>query len=802
MVVVGHYITHMKRSLTTLIHKVRDFLNESTEAHVPDYVPYACYHDHNTILTKGGDLVQTIVIKDFDSKVDSAQYAHLSQSVNQALSEHIDRNTMSVYIQNLRTTENIDTFNGYYLNKFSNNMHQYFRKKNYWHDKFVNTLYISIVLHNNITTSASNKILQDKIDNNSLALNKVVTKILEHLEPYHPQLLSIIENTEGVFSQNLEFFHKIIFLEHKEMPLPLADLSQYIYTKHVIFGHNMIEIGNAQGKKFSSVLTIKGLRSLPSHLLDKILQLPIEFTYTQIFTFNKDKADIEKLQHQYYLAELSKNRELQSLLKELSKGDPIENNYGKHQVSIAIYAPTPDQLDQKVMRIVSEINKIGIIAVREDINLVSCFWAQLPGNHSFINRSHMTHISSLGTMSQLHSFWTGHFYNPWGNAVTLLRNINGNPFFFNFHSNKGQGNTAILGGYNNKINLFSNFLISESLKYKGKVFSCSLTKINNLFYDAICGQNITIQNEASGYNLFALENTQENINFLNYLFSVMINVKKLKNNDKTSHMIDGITTLISQMIHECYKQEQCNLLTFYQLIQDTKIDNEHIKTFVLEALYPWLWGEFTGIFDGTNTLDLASDHTYNIILEQILDLPQFVTGSFICYYLHSITQIMSQNPNLPIIVHVENIHYFIHNYHITPYLAQWMKTITQSQTAILLFQCHTLNPVSLKFIQTYADTVILCKNKQRTEHYNTLFNLSEYEIQKINSAEYVNDICIIRQDEKNTMIEINITEQSMVDILEGQPQALSRMIQSILQTGKQHPNSWLPAFYKSYENSH
>ncbi len=41
------------------------------------------------------------------------------------------------------------------------------------------------------------------------------------------------------------------------------------------------------------------------------------------------------------------------------------------------------ELDTAVSDGVAELTNVGILAVREDLNLEPCFWAQLPGNFRF-----------------------------------------------------------------------------------------------------------------------------------------------------------------------------------------------------------------------------------------------------------------------------------------------------------------------------------------------------------------------------------------------------------------------------------
>ena len=60
--------------------------------------------------------------------------------------------------------------------------------------------------------------------------------------------------------------------------------------------------------------------------------------------------------------------------------------YGEHHLSILIRTEDFEALDQAVAEVRSSLTSIGLVAVREDINLEPAYWAQFPGNFPYIIR--------------------------------------------------------------------------------------------------------------------------------------------------------------------------------------------------------------------------------------------------------------------------------------------------------------------------------------------------------------------------------------------------------------------------------
>src|SRR5262249_7556118 len=149
------------------------------------------------------------------------------------------------------------------------------------------------------------------------------------------------------------------------------------------------------------------------------------------------------------------------------------------------------------------------------LNLEPCFWAQLPGNFSYIAREAMISTANFAGFASLHNYPSGLSKgNHWGAAVTVLETISGTPYFFNFHK-QDVGHTTIIGPTGTGKSVLLNFLLAQSLKFKPKIFFFDKDHGAEIFIRALGGVHATLGlSQPSGFNPLKLPDTPENRSFL------------------------------------------------------------------------------------------------------------------------------------------------------------------------------------------------------------------------------------------------------------------------------------------------
>jgi type IV secretion system protein VirB4 len=60
--------------------------------------------------------------------------------------------------------------------------------------------------------------------------------------------------------------------------------------------------------------------------------------------------------------------------------------FGEHHLSVHVMGDDQEEVDAGVAEVLAALGDLGMVAVREDIGLEPGFWAQFPGNFSYIAR--------------------------------------------------------------------------------------------------------------------------------------------------------------------------------------------------------------------------------------------------------------------------------------------------------------------------------------------------------------------------------------------------------------------------------
>lgn len=498
------------------------------------FIPVACHYDANTLLTKNGQLIQIIQINGISSENVSEKLFNLRQIVREAIQLNVKDDNFAFWIHTIRRKTNLDD-NSPYNKLLSANIHNIWCNKNYWNDKFVNTLYISIVYAApQMKIKSSDSFLSSLLYKSIVSLhekyyvtafnelNTTVDNILKHLSEYGAKRLTIRFQDGKSYSDPMFLYRRIVHLNEQGSLVPITDLSIALGSSRYAIGSDKVEIIDESTRKFASILSIKEYAEISSDSLDLFLQLPVELVATEVFYFVESKKVTSTFDHQAYVLKVSGDTKLNDIkgIKEIMD-DSSNKRFCYQQISIMIIGEDIEKLELDTSQASSKLSKIGIVHVREDINLEQTFWAQLPGNFIFLRRLTPTILKNTAALASLHNFPTGRQHSIWGKAVTLLRTEKGTPYFFNFHDKTNNGKTCIFGTKSSGKTTLLNFLISEAIKFDPKVYYFTIKESSKIFIEGSEGK--WVSNYQGIINPFLFENTPETIIFLVEFLKIICN---------------------------------------------------------------------------------------------------------------------------------------------------------------------------------------------------------------------------------------------------------------------------------------
>lgn len=818
--------------ITDNLRKVDKALyNNSAE----DFIPIACHYNSNTLLTKNGELLQTIQINGINSENISDKLFNLREVVRSAIKKNTHSNNFAFWVHTVRQKTDLDDPT-LYDKLLSANIHTLWQQKNYWDDKFVNTLYITIIYDSAklqvrnlgaLIMSLSFKRMADfqnkYLDGVFSKLNDTVDAILADLQEFGAVKLGIRFEGEESYSDPMFLYRRIVHLNEEYCLVPVANLSNVLASTQYAVGSDKIEvISPEQPKKFTSILSIKEYQEISSAALDSVLQLPVELIATEIFYFVGKKEVTQNFKEQAYIVQVSKDAklaEITELNKIMNLDESIPNQFCKQQISIAIIARDLEQLDQSIAKASTELSKIGIVHVREDINLEQTFWAQLPGNFSYLRRMSPTIIDNIAALASLHNFPTGEQKNIWGKAVTLLRTEKGTPYFMNFHGKESNsGNTCIFGVSNTGKTTLTNFLISEATKYNPTILYIANNDNSKIFIEALEGQwfNYTVTNgiinEKNLINPFLLddtpENKEENKHFVTEFLKILCNNDSSPLTKLEVKFLEGMTKTIFKLA-----SHERNFTSILKLVDFSKKGGDLIKPKLADyeenGLYagifdrddsPLLEGKIIG-FNLYHFTESSFSQRFYPTDRKLID--QFNINltkhkSLCAALIYSLSYHLTRLGNNPKILAIDNVESLYKPEIFVNMTSMILENLVKNNGVLVSnFNVEYLKdqPKMLQHWLGLMDTKIILPSYIQSEYLEQALELNKSEIKKLSKFSPISRMFLIRQNGQSVALELSIGGLIGITKILSCREPELQIYQKILEKYPGHPDEWINPLY-------
>ena len=241
-------------------------------------------------------------------------------------------------------------------------------------------------------------------------LQAISQRFLASLEDYRPRLLGLVRRDGWTYSEPARFLGRLINLEDRPVLLPKMDLSKYLPWRRIYFGRDALEVAGSPSAapKLAAIVSIKEYGpETYAGLLDRFLQIPRELVITQSFVFEDRQAALSRMQMQQRRmvqtedVAASQVGEIDQALDDAMSGHIA---FGHHHLTVLCVEQSLADLDKAVADVEAALVDIGIVSVREDLNLEASFWAQLPGNFPYIARRALISTANFAGFASLHNY--------------------------------------------------------------------------------------------------------------------------------------------------------------------------------------------------------------------------------------------------------------------------------------------------------------------------------------------------------------------------------------------------------------
>ncbi|MDX1924834.1 MAG: hypothetical protein SFT91_06430 [Rickettsiaceae bacterium] len=469
----------------------------------PEFIPVCCHYDANTLITKNGELLQTIRIDGIGLHKMNPDLPLLRQKIRESLVKNINSTKIACWIHTTRRKDNLDDGKKF-TSEMCQHIHDIWMKKNFWNDKYVNTLYLTITYSSkDLEVRNFNDLMRNLsfvklatehdayLDEAKKVLDSVVVSITEDLKEFYPKKIGIYFDEENSYCEILSLFYGILRGIEKPIMLQEGDLSKIIGEFNYGVGFDKLEIISEKVRKYASILTIKQYQELSEKTLDDILQIPTEFVITEAFYFITPDEGKRPVTHQDYILKIShdenvaKSKKINTVLEAEQK---YKLPYCNQQISILLLNQDMNKLDQNSELVSQKLFKQGLLHVKEDAHIEKIFWSQIPGNFKYFRKLVPTSIENIAPFSCLHYMPYGSNDQTWGGYISLFRTSKGTPYFFNFHSKAGNARTLIAGVREAGKTSILNFAHSQLMKFDPASLLITFAKNSFVFVSLMKGK--------------------------------------------------------------------------------------------------------------------------------------------------------------------------------------------------------------------------------------------------------------------------------------------------------------------------
>ena len=560
---------------------------------ISKYLPYQTLAN-NVVITKNFDIMATWHINGISFEVENENFIEFNkQKINMFLRQ-FDAKNVSFYIHSVRTNT-WDKFDGIFKNEFLSNLNKKYYDGFSKNDLKNNSFYLTAIYSPLTTKALRSSFIKDSLDKRVKELNNFIRTfenfaitIESNFNDFGIKRLKNYEIKGQKYSEQLEFYNFLISGEFQKVRTPNAPIYEYLTGNltDIMFGNSTAQLNYNDGrKKFIKAIEIKDYPSESfSGIFDLLMYEDIEYIMTQSFVPMpkvEAKGNIDKQRKRLVAAEddaISQIEELDTALDNLVSG---ELNFGKYHLSLVVFGDSVSEVEKNANKIMKPLGDLGFLTTLASIALPATYFSQFPANFGIRPRIHTLSTLNFASLVSFHNFAKGkRNNNQWGDAVTIFKTPNKQPFYFNFHETRKNkkdfssdtfllANTLIIGKSGGGKTVLMGFLLDQLQKYADKNTFAPGTpedKKNATFFFldkdkgasanifASGGKYLTIDaGKPTGFNPFMVDNTAENIRKLQTLMKMLVT----RNNEiLTTLEEESLNNAVTYVMHRFEKDER------------------------------------------------------------------------------------------------------------------------------------------------------------------------------------------------------------------------------------------------------
>jgi len=769
-------------------------------------LPYARHVDDATIATRDGRLIQTLHLSGYPFETADTDELNYRKTVRETMLRGVANSRFALYHHVVRREVSAE-LGGVFPDDFSRALDDAWRARLGARRLYVNELFLTLVrrpmqgriglleeMVRSLRGAGDRQEGQATIARDLAALNGARDGLLAALAPYGARLLTVYDGPQGLCSEPLEFASLLYNGEMRPVRLPQADLGLYLPYRRVSFGADTLELGAAGRleRTFAAMISVKDYpaQTTPG-MLDDLLRLPNEMVLSESFGFVDRQATLDRMNlalRRMRAADdeaLSLRRDLYSAKDDVAAGRAA---FGEHHLTVMVKAATQGQLAEAAADVQSAFTELGVISVREDVNMEPAFWAQFPGNFKDIGRRALISSSNFASLASFHNFPTGLGRTPhWGQAITVLETTSAGPYHFNFHHGD-LGNFTVIGPSGSGKTVVLGFLLAQAQRLSPRTVYFDKDRGAEIFLRAIGGRYDVLRPGApTGLNPLLLADEPGNRRFLADWVAKLI----VAGGSGTGLDVDDIAA-IADAVDANFAQPPAyrRLRHFAELFRGKR---RPTSTDLAARLAPWhSGGDYAWLFDNADDeLDLGV-RTIGFDLTQILDDPAARTPAMM-YLFHRVEQRLD---GAPTVIVIDEGWKALDDDIFVQRIKDWEKTI-RKRNGIVGFctqsaQDALASRISSAIIEQAATQIFMINPKAQKSDYCDGFGLTEHEFDLVRTLPDSTHCFLIKHGSDSVVARLNLSGMpDLLTVLSGRESSVRRLDDLRARYGDA-PADWLP----------
>lgn len=804
---------------------------ETFSGSVMSQLPYSIACNENTAVTYNLDLTQTIKLNGvaFET-LDVSELNALSHRWLFTLNTALKGGRVAMWTHVIRKKIKFNHDDVVYDNDFSQDFAEAYYKKLGKDNEFVNDIYVSPVyraapsrldkLALRLSKKKKNEISEVYQDNVE-EFNKVSEQLMVSLRQFRPTLLGAYDKDGIAFSEQAEFYSHLLNHEETNIPYARKDLSAFIMSKEINFGHEVIELSGNAGSEYAAILSLNvpyEAGQVNARCFEGLLSAPFEYILSQSITtvpFNEADKTLE-MQYNNILSTSNNSIELEKLRETRERLQAGEFNFLKHELCLILYGNSIKELNKNINEATAIINQKGFVLSRlKRAVMKRCYFNILPANFLFPRQRAVSIRDDVFCyMSPMHNHPTGNINgSQWGLPIAAMKTMSDTPYFFNYHVSRNRlaemglnidedteekehrkevGNYQIVGrtGSGKTVVKVVLRLLAKKVLRNGqrlKTFSFDKDYGEEIAIRAIGGQYFRIQKGVStNINPFSLPRNLESVSFIHSLIKWCVQHKSnylmsAKDDDELLKSIKNVYTL---------PQEQQRLRTIRHYL--SKGDENSLY----QQLGKWCEnGSMAWLLDGEkDRFDLSISHDFGFDMTEVLDDDDSRTP-LLTYLTHKISLAANGSPH---IVDIAEAWKALKDPFMKEYILNKGKTIRKENGIIGL---DTQDPddisksdIGASLLSQFPTLILMPNSTARKEDYMNGLKLSLAEYELIRYTPEGMGRFMIKKGNESVMVKMDLSGMNdMLSIVSSSIDNVNVLHEIMSEVGED-PKVWLPIF--------